>query len=171
MNKKFILIAGILFSVFLIFLIAIGGGTTSNKVVTEEQLNTLVTSVTCEIKDEESVNYELSTLTNDVSFDNTLQNKQYTKITINKENKFNTLGVAFIVKSNEDCSLKISLNKNEEILKTTTINLESGQMGNVNLLLEEYVEILTTDNFTITFEQSPECKFQFDTIIFFFDEV
>ena len=110
-------------------------------------------------------------MTNDISFDSEIQNKQYTKITINKEKGFNSLGLAFIAKSNEEFTLNISLEKNGTSLTTTSVEFKDGQMKNVNLLLNEAVEILPSDEFTISFTQSGECAFTFDTLLFFFDEV
>lgn len=171
MKKKLLIGAGILLTVFLVFLIALCGGATSNKVVTEEELKTIVTNVSCEVKNEENIDYELSTLTNDISFDSEIKNKQYTKIIVNKESGFKSLGAAFIARADEDFDLNISLNKNGTALTTTTINFDGDSMQNVNLLLDESVDISVTDEFTITFEQTADCSFQFDTIIFFFDEV
>lgn len=171
MKKKLIIAAGVVLAVFVIFLIAICGAAGSNKVVTKEELKTMVTDITCEVKGEDNITYDLETITNDISFDSKIQNKQYTKITINKENGFKSLGVAFIAKANEDFALNISLNKNGTSLKTTTANFEDGQMVNVNLTLDKAVEISSSDVFTITFEQTTNCNFAFDTLVFFFDEV
>ncbi len=171
MKKKILIGAGILFTVFIVFLIALCGGSGTDKIVTEEELKTMVSNVTCEVKDDDNITYQLSTLTNDISFDNELQNKQYTKITINQNENFKSLGLAFIVKSNEEFTLNVKLNKNDTVLKSTSLNLSSGNLGNVNLLLDEAVDISTTDDFTITFEQSTDCNFTFDTLLLFFDEV
>lgn len=171
MKKKLLIGAGVVLAIFVIFLIAICGAAGSNKVVTKEELETKITNITCEVPDEENINYDLATITNDISFDNNIQNKQYSKIIVNKENGFKSLGVAFIAKSNEDFTLNISLNKNGNSLKSTTVSFEDGQMVNVNLLLDTACEIATTDEFTITFEQTANCSFAFDTLIFFFDEV
>lgn len=171
MKKKLIIGAGIVLAVFVLFLILLGGGSSTNKIVTEEELDITFTNITCEVKDEENINYEISTLTNDISFDSVLQNKQYTKITINKEKGFQSLGLAFIVKSNEEFTLNISLEKNGTSLTSTSVEFKDGAMKNVNLLLNEAVEILESDEFTISFTQSTECSFTFDTLLFFFDEV
>lgn len=171
MKKKLIIGAGIVLAVFVLFLILLGGASSSNKIVTEEELDITLTNITCEVKDEENINYEISTLTNDISFDSVLQNKQYTKITINKEKGFQSLGLAFIVKSNEEFTLNISLEKNGTSLTSTAVEFKDGAMKNVNLLLNEAVEILESDEFTISFTQSTECSFTFDTLLFFFDEV
>lgn len=171
MKKKIIIAAGVVLAVFVIFLIMLGGSSGTNKTVTEEELDTTISTITCEVKDEENITYDLSTFTNDISFDSSIQSKQYTKLTVNKEKGFNTLGLAFIVKSNEDFSLNISLNKNGTTLTTTSVEFKDGQMKNVNLLLSEAVEISQSDEFTISFNQSGECSFAFDTMIFFFDEV
>lgn len=171
MKKKLIIGAGIVLSVFILFLIMLGGSSTTNKVVTKEELDITLTTITCEVKDEENINYDIPTVTNDISFDSVIQNKQYTKLTINKEKGFNSLGLAFIVKSNEEFTLNVSLEKNGTSLTTTSVEFKDGQMRNVNLLLNEAVEILPSDEFTISFTQSGECAFTFDTLLFFFDEV
>lgn len=171
MKKKLIIGAGIVLSVFILFLIMLGGSSTTNKVVTKEELDVTLTTITCEVKDEENINYDIPTVTNDISFDSVIQNKQYTKLTINKEKGFNSLGLAFIVKSNEEFTLNVSLEKNGTSLTTTSVEFKDGQMRNVNLLLNEAVEILPSDEFTISFTQSGECAFTFDTLLFFFDEV
>lgn len=171
MKKKIIIGAGIVLAVFVLFLILLGGGSSTNKIVTEEELEVTITNITCEVQDEENINYGLATITNDVSFDSSIQNKQYTKITINKEKGFNTLGLAFIVKSNEEFTLNVSLEKNGTSLTSTSVEFKDGEMRNVNLLLNEAVEILPSDEFTISFTQSGECSFTFDTMLFFFDEV
>lgn len=170
MKKKLLIGAGIVLTIFIVFLIAICGSAGSNNVPTEEELKKVITDVTCEVKDSENINYELSTLSNDISFDSELENQQYTKIIVNKEQDFKSLGVAFIVKSNEEMTLNISLNKNETSLKTISLTLKDGVMESANLLLEEEVAISTTDEFTITFEQTTDCSFTFDTMIFFFGQ-
>ena len=111
MKKKIIIGAGILLAVFVLFLILLGGSSSTNKIVTKEELDVTLTNITCEVKDEENINYDISTMTNDISFDSEIQNKQYTKITINKEKGFQSLGLAFIAKSNEEFTLNISLEK------------------------------------------------------------
>ncbi len=169
MKKKLIIGAGIVLAVFLIFLIILCGGTTSNKVVKKEELITKVSGITCEVKDEENLTYELDTFTNDISFDSNIKNKNYTKATITKNENFKTLGIAFIAKSNEEFTLNISLYKNDEVLKTTSVKFEDGARVNVNLLLENSVDISSEDEFYISFAQTTDCKFVFDTIVFFFD--
>jgi len=170
MKTKILIGAGILLTVFIFFLLALGGSSGSDNIVTEEELKTIISSVQCEVKNEEPITYDVALLTNDISFDNEIENQQYTKITLNKAQNFKSLGVAFIVKSNEDLTLKISLNKNDEVLESTTLNLKSGALGNAKLVLDSAVEISQTDNFTITFEQDSEIDFAFDTMLFFFDK-
>ena len=65
----------------------------------------------------------------------------------------------------------VALNKNGVELKTTSVTIESGSTGSVNLILDEAVGISKTDDFTITFSQADDYSFAFDTMIFFFDEV
>jgi len=170
MKKKLIIGAGVLLTIFVIFLIAICGGASSNNTVTEDELKQTITSVTCEVANENNVDYGIDILSNDISFDSVLKSKDYTKITINKEKDFKSLGVAFIARSNEQFSVNATLYKNDEVLKTTTITFEDTKMKSVKLLLENSVEVKTTDNFYIKFEQDGNCEFAFDTLIFFFDE-
>lgn len=171
MKKKFIIIAGIVFAIFLVFLIAICGSAGGNKTITKEELDTTISNISCKVKNGDDITYDMSVISNDISFDSSVQNKQYEKITVNKLKDFKSLGLAFIAKSNEDFTLNISLNKNEETLKTTSVVFKDGKMQSVNLLLEQPIEIKTTDEFTITFSQEDNCSFMFDTLLFFFDEV
>jgi len=171
MKKKLLIGAGIVLAVFILFLIIICGGSGTDKVVTQEELEVTISTVTCDVKDEDSIEYDLALLTNDITFDGDIQEKNYTKLTVNQEKEFASLGVAFMVKSNYDVTLNVALNKNGVELKTTSVTIESGSTGSVNLILDEAVVISATDEFTITFSQTDEYTFAFDTMIFFFDEV
>ena len=51
MKGKILFGAGILLTVFIIFLIAICGGSTADKIVTQEELKNTVTTITCEVND------------------------------------------------------------------------------------------------------------------------
>jgi len=171
MKNKILIIAGVILTVFIVFLIAICGAAGGDKVPTEETVNSTFTTVTCEVKDDENVNYEVKLLTNDIQFDSAIQKKNYTKVNLNHNTNFASYGVAFVVKSNAETTLNISLMKNDEVLKTTTTTLKDGNITNVDLVLENSVEISTTDNFYITFSNSTDNQFVFDTIITFIDEV
>lgn len=171
MKKKLIIGAGILLTVFLVFLIVLCGGTGTDKIVTKEELDVTISKVVCEVKDSADIEYDLSLFTNDNLFESNISSKNYTKATLKQEKGFKSLGVAFMMKSNEDTSLNVSLNLNGTSLKTTTVSIEDGKNANVNLILDEAVEVKNTDEFTITFEQSSENSFVFDMLIFFFDEV
>lgn len=171
MNKKLLIGAGIVLAVFILFLILLCGGGGTDKVVTQEELDVTISTVTCDVKDDDSIDYDLALLTNDITFDGDIQEKNYTKITVNQEKDFASLGVAFMVKSNYDMTLNVALNKNGVELKTTSVTIESGSTGSVNLILDEAVGISKTDDFTITFSQADDYSFAFDTMIFFFDEV
>ena len=87
MNKKILIGAGILLTVFVLFLILLSGGSGANNVLPEEELTKTIESVTCEVQDEENINYDLGTLTNDIVFDSDLQIKQYNKIKQNGTTK------------------------------------------------------------------------------------
>lgn len=171
MKKKIIIGAGILLTIFVAFLVAICGGASGNKIVTKEELKTKITNIECHIDDEENIIYSLDELTNDISFDSNIKSKNYTELIVNKENGFNTFGVSFAMKSDENFTLNISLNKNGISLVKTEVIFEEGQIEYVNLTLEECVKINTTDKFTILFSQENDCEFMFDTFLFFFDEV
>ena len=171
MKKKLLIGAGVLLTVFIIFLIAICGASGGDKIPTQETLSSTFTNVTCEVKNGNDIDYDLALLTNNVQFDTGLQNKNYTKVKLNQTTNFNSLGVAFVLSSDTDTTLSVSLMKNDEVLKTTTMDLLSGLTSNVDLVLETSVEISSTDEFYIAFDQDTTNPFIFDTIITFIDEV
>lgn len=171
MKNKIIIGAGILLTVFIFFLIAISGASGGDKIVTEEKLKATITNITCQIDDEETINYELNYLTNNIEFDEQIKARNYKKIVINKQEDIQFLGVAFLVKSTDDTSLNISLTKNGEVVKTSSVNLESDTRASVELLLENTVQYSAGDELAIVISQSKDVSFVFDTMIFFFDEV
>lgn len=168
-NKKLLIGAGILLTIFIVFLIFLGGGSTPTKVPDEETLTQTITSVTCEIKEEENLDYEIDLLSNNVQFDSKLQMKNYTKINVNRSKNINALGVAFIVKSESDTGLNFTLMKNDEVLKTCSVTTKSGEVANVDLVLEEAVNISTSDSYSIVVSQASDTNFVFDTVLFFID--
>ena len=171
MKNKIIIGAGILLTVFIFFLIAISGASGGDKIVTEEKLKATITNITCQIDDEETINYELNYLTNNIEFDEQIKARNYKKIVVNKQEDIQFLGVAFLVKSTDDTSLNISLTKNGEVVKTSSVNLESDTRASVELLLENTVQYSAGDELAIVISQSKDVSFVFDTMIFFFDEV
>ena len=168
-NKKLLIGAGILLTIFIVFLIFLGGGSTPTNVPDEETLTQTITSVTCEIKEEENHDYEIDLLSNNVQFDSKLQMKNYTKINVNRSKNINALGVAFIVKSESDTGLNFTLMKNDEVLKTCSVTAKSGEVANVDLVLEESVNISTSDSYSIVVSQASDTNFVFDTVLFFID--
>ena len=102
MKNKIIIGAGILLTVFIFFLIAISGASGGDKIVTEEELKATITNISCQVNDEETINYELSYLTNNIEFDEEIKTRNYKKIVINNQTDINFLGVAFIVKTTDD---------------------------------------------------------------------
>ena len=130
-----------------------------------------ITDVVCEDKDNNSIKYNISLLTNNKEFDAELLERNYTKAVVNKKKDFITLGTSFRVVSSADTTFEVSLMKNDECLKTDSVEVSANSIGNINLVLEEGVEIKTTDNFYITFSNSANTSFVFDTLILFFDEV
>lgn len=171
MKNKLLIGAGILLTVFIIFLLVISGASGGDKIPTEETLKTIFSNVTCEVKNGSNIDYDLSLLTNNVEFDSQIQTKNYTKIKLNQVANFKSFGVAFILKSDYEISLNISLVKNDEVFKTTTANLSTNVMSNIDLLLENSAQISATDDFYILFEQTTTDPFVFDTLITFIDEV
>ena len=172
MKNKILIGAGVLLTVFVIFLIALCGGSTTDKIVTQEELKNTISTVTCEVNEEEdNVTYELAYLSNNVQFDSELYSKPYSKIVVNKMVDINFLGTAFEVKTNDAATLNFTLTKNGESLKTITLELENGQVGSVDLLLENAVNFSASDELAIVISQTDNISFVFDTMIFFFDEV
>ena len=171
MKNKLLIGAGILLTVFIIFLIVISGASGGDKIPTEETLKTIFSNVTCEVKNGSNIDYDLSLLTNNVEFDSQIQTRNYTKVKLNQTTNLKSFGVAFILKSDYEISLNISLVKNDEVLKTTTANLSTNVMSNIDLLLENSAQIIATDEFCILFEQTTTDPFVFDTLITFIDEV
>ena len=172
MKNKILIGAGVLLTVFVIFLIALCGGSTTDKIVTQEELKNTISTVTCEVNEEEdNVTYELAYLSNNVQFDSELYSKPYNKIVVNKMVDINFLGTAFEVKTNDAATLNFTLTKNGESLKTITLELENGQVGSVDLLLENAVNFSASDELAIVISQTDNISFVFDTMIFFFDEV
>ncbi|MFA6706052.1 MAG: hypothetical protein WCS10_07665 [Bacteroidales bacterium] len=171
MKNKLLIGAGILLTVFIIFLLVISGASGGDKIPTEETLKTIFSNVTCEVKNCSNIDYDLSLLTNNVEFDSQIQTKNYTKVKLNQVANFKSFGVVFILKSDYEISLNISLMKNDEVLKTTTANLSTNVMSNIDLLLENSALISATDDFYILFEQTTTDPFVFDTLITFIDEV
>jgi len=171
MKNKIIIGAGILLTVFIFFLIAICGASGGDKLVTEEELKATITNISCQVDDEETIDYELSYLTNNVEFDEEIKSRNYKKIVINKQTDIHFLGVAFMIKSSDETELNFSLTKNGEVITTSSVNLEADTKASVELLLEESIQCSTNDELAIVISQSGENTFAFDTMLFFFDEV
>lgn len=171
MDKKKILLigAGVVFTIFILFLLFLGGNSGTKNVPNEETLNTNFSNVVCEVAGEENVEYDISTLTNNIQFDSSIKSKPYTKIKVTQKENFKSLGVAFMVKTSKESTLKFNLMKNDEVLKTCNISAEANKATNVDLVLETGVDISKTDEFSIVIEGSTD--FVFDTILIFIDEV
>ena len=171
MRKKILIGAGILLTIFIVFLIAICGASGGNKVVKKEVLEQTISDVVCQDKDDNSINYNISLLTNNKEFDAELLERNYTKAEFKTKKDFVTLGTSFRVVTSVDTTFEVSLMKNDECLKTDTVEVNKDSVGNINLVLEEGVEIKTTDKFYITFSNNSGTTFVFDTLLLFFDEV
>jgi hypothetical protein len=166
------IIIGVIIAMIIVFiftLIFLSGATYTN-VPTTENLSQVITGVTCEDSDENRTDYDISILTNNTQFENEILSKNYSKITIEHSQSFESLGLAFIIRTNEKTSLEISLMKNDEVLKTTTLEFETGVSQSVNLLLNEANSVSLTDNFYIKISQQQDTTFRFDTMVFYFDE-
>ena len=106
MKNKILIGAGILLTVFVLFLIFLCGGSGADKIVTEEELKVTIQNVTCQVNEEENdITYELGYLSNDVQFDNEIQTKSYNKIIVNQKVDINILGTAFMVKPIENTTM------------------------------------------------------------------
>lgn len=171
MNKKKIMLigAGIVFTVFIFFLIILGGSSGTQNIPKQETLINNFSGVVCEVDNEENISYDIAVLTNDIQFDSTIKYKPYTKIKINHSEDFKSLGVAFMLKTSENASFNLLLKKNDETIKTFNLSSEAGQVNNINLVLDNSIEIKSTDEFSIVIDSKAE--FVFDTMLIFVDEV
>lgn len=171
MRNKLLIGAGILLTIFIVFLVIICGASSGgNNTLLEDDLKQIVYGVSCDVKDEESIDYDMSILLDETQFNDNIQNKNYTKIKFNQSQNFDSLGIAFMVKANENCSLNFSLMKGDEVLKTTNVSLENGVVQDVNLTLENAVSVSASDEFYISINQTGESPFVFDTMLFFLSE-
>lgn len=171
MNKKILIGAGILLTVFIVFLIVICGASGGNKTLSQDELKEVTPTVVCETKDGNKISYDITLLTNSTEFDAEILSRNYSKITINKNSNFKTYGLTFRLKTEGDSTLNISLMKNDELLSSKEVKAEEGIIESVNLILENCVEIATTDSFSIVITNSADTNFVFDTLIFYFEEV
>lgn len=171
MRNKLLIGAGILLTIFIVFLVIICGASSGgNNTLSEDDLKQIIYDVSCDVKDEESIDYDMSILLDETQFNDNIQNKNYTKIKFNQSQNFDSLGIAFMVKANENCSLNFSLMKGDEVLKTTNVSLENGVVQDVNLTLENAVSVSANDEFYISINQTGESPFVFDTMLFFLSE-
>lgn len=168
-KNKILIGAGVVFAIFVILLIVLSGVSGSQNIPKEETLTTNFSSVVCEVEGEENITYDISILTNEIQFDSTIKSKPYTKLTISHNVNFKSHGVAFMLKTSENSNLTLSLKKNNEVLKTINLSAEAGQVNNIDLVLENSIEILTTDELSIVVGSPTE--FVFDTMLIFVDEV
>lgn len=171
MRNKILIGAGILLTVFIVFLIIICGASGGDKTVTQDELTQTIENVVCDVQDENSINYNISLLTNDTQFDNEILEKSYSQININTLKDFNSHGVVFRVRTTADTTLTFNLIKNDDVLSTFSVEALTQEIEDVNLVIDEAVSISSTDNFYITIENTNNATFVFDTLIFFFDEV
>ena len=171
MRNKLLIGAGILLTIFIVFLVIICAALSrANNTLPEDDLKQIIYDVSCDVKDEESIDYDMSILLDETQFNDNIQNKNYTKIKFNQSQNFDSLGIAFMVKANENCSLNFSLMKGDEVLKTTNVSLENGVVQDVNLTLENAVSVSANDEFYISINQTGESPFVFDTMLFFLSE-
>ena len=167
-RKGLIIGGGIVLTLFIIFLILIGGAATTKNIPEQETLEQIVTGVTCQIEGEEDVNYDIQLLTNSIQFDSDIRQKNYKKISINHSQNFESLGVAFMLKPNSDVTINCELYKNDELLKTYSSSVLANEVANVDLVLENAVEISSTDEYSVKITSTS--NFVFDTLLFFLQE-
>lgn len=167
-RKGLIIGGGIALTIFIIFLILIGGANTTKNIPTQETLTQTVTGVTCQIEGEDDVNYEIYLLTNNIQFDSEIQQKNYKKIVINHSQDFESLGVAFMAKTNENATLNFELCKNNEVIKSFSSSVLANEVINVDLVLDEAVQISTTDEYSVKITSTS--NYVFDTLLFFLQE-
>ncbi len=171
MRTKILIGAGIVLAIFIIFLIAICGGSAGNNVMPEEKLVAHISGVTCEYEGGDDLTYDISTITNDKNFDSSIAARSYSKITINNTESFKSLGICFLVKSDYETNLTFTLMKNDETLKSHFFTLKANETKSVELPLESSVDVSIEDKFYITVTQDNNLPFSFDTFLFLFDEV
>ena len=170
-KTKILIGVGIVLAIFIIFLFILAGSSGGNNIPNEEKLQTTISGITCQYDDDKEVTYDISTITNDIHFDNSLATRNYKKIVINTEEDFKSLGVGFIIKCNSEANFNIKLMKNSEVVTTNSVVLKAGEYKTVDLHLENSIDVLNSDEFYITIEQNTSFPFAFVTFIFFMSEV
>ncbi len=168
-KTKILIGAGIVLAIFIIFLFILAGSSGQSKIPNEEELKQDITGITCETETQGNFDYDLSLITNETDFDTQISSRKYTKIVINQTKDLKSLGVGFAVKSDSSTIITFTLMKNEEILKSDTLTLESGQTATANLSLENPTEISASDKFYIDVTLSEDTTFAVDTFLFFME--
>ena len=170
-KTKILIGAGVVLTIFIVFLLILCGSASANKQISQEDLQTNISGITCQYDGGEDLTFDISTITNDAHFDNSLVSRNFNKIKINTTKDFKTLGLGLIVKPTVMTNFTFTLYKNSEELATDTFELDTNAVKTVDLHLEESVDITTADEFYITIQQETKNPFAFDTFVFFFDEV
>lgn len=171
MMKKLIIVAGIVFAFFIIFLLFLGGSVGTKNAVSSEKLQTKIGTISCKIEDEENeVNYDINLFTNKTNFDNAIQNKPYSKLKFNLKSNLKSYGLIFQIKADCELTLFVILYKNTEVLKQEKVQI-GHNYSLINLLLNESVNISREDEFYLVLEQVGNVGFQFDNLTFYEDEV
>ncbi len=168
-KTKILIGAGIVLAIFIIFLFILAGSSGQSKIPNEEELKQDITGITCETETQGNFDYDLSLITNETDFDTQISSRKYTKIVINQTKDLKSLGVGFAVKSDSSTIITFTLMKNDEILKSDTLTLESGQTATANLSLENPTEISASDKFYIDVTLSEDTTFAVDTFLFFME--
>ncbi len=177
MKQKLLVIGIVAAILFFIIIFLFIGGSAADKTVTREEYKTLVSGITAEIGEGETKDYGLDVLIDDEEFNSSIVANPYQKLTIQNIEDFHSLGFAFQIKAEGDCILKMTLYKNDEALTSQDLEVISNQKTSVALILDEAVEVKTTDNLYIVVEQldlaegQDRTNFVFDTLMTFFDEV
>ena len=170
-KTKILIGAGIVLAIFIIFLFILAGSSGGNKVPPEEELKKDITGITCQTETQGNFDYDLSIITNETDFDTEISSRKYNKIVINQTKDLNSLGLGFAVKSDSDTLITFTLMKNDEVIKSDTLNLVGGNTATSNLSLEGSIKISATDKFYIDVTLSEDTTFVVDTFLFFMDEV
>ena len=170
-KTKILIGAGVVLTIFIVFLLILCGSAGANKQISQEDLKTNISGITCQYDGGDDLTFDISTITNDTHFDNSLVKRDYKKIKINTTKDFKTFGIGFMVKPTFETNFTFTLYKNSEVLSTDIFELAADTVKTVDLHLEESVDITTADEFYISIQQENNYPFAFDTFLFFFDEV
>lgn len=171
--KKVLKIIGLL-SLILIAIFSFTGCVSG--VVSEEQYCELFDGVDAQDNMGNTTYYQMRTLVDNTEFNSSIQSKPYCKLDIYLRQSCQIIGVAFIVRSSKNCTLKFTTYIEEENLSTKTVELTSGKTRDVAMFFEQAIECNYTTEFYIeveeieTNEDDNLSPFQFDSLVIFLQE-